>query len=196
MEVSESFGFKAESFELDYEYLQQIQLPCIAHYSGQHFVVVYEATDTHVRIADPNFGKARFTKEEFTNKWSNIVLELKPTDAFYKGELLEEATQKHKEEKLSVFRQLYLPILKANKKVLFEILFFSLLLELVGLVLPLFTQTMLDNVLVNQNRKLLIGILVGLMLVFFVQIVLTYVRSMLIIHYRFRFEMDFMSQFF
>jgi ABC-type bacteriocin/lantibiotic exporter with double-glycine peptidase domain len=101
-----------------------------------------------------------------------------------------------KEEKHSIFRQLYLPILKENKKVLFEIVLFSLLLEVVGLVLPLFTQTMLDSVLVNQNRKLLVGILVGLLLVFVVQVVLTYTRSMLMVHYRFRFEMDFMSKFF
>src|SRR4051794_20244665 len=36
MTVAEGFGFKAEGYELDYKYLQQIQLPCIAHYEGQH----------------------------------------------------------------------------------------------------------------------------------------------------------------
>jgi ATP-binding cassette subfamily B protein len=196
MSVSESFGFKAEGYELDYEYLQKIQLPCIAHYDGQHFVVVYEATDSYVRVADPAFGKARYTREQFTNKWSGVVLELKPTDKFKENTELKEAAAKHKEEKHSIFKQLYLPIIKENKKVLLEIALFSLLLELVGLVLPLFTQTMLDNVLINQNKKLLVGILVGLMLVFVVQVVLTYTRSMLMVHYRFRFEMDFMSKFF
>ncbi len=196
MEVSESFGFKAESYELDYDYLQQIQLPCIAHYGGQHFVVVYEATDTHVRIADPAFGKARYTKEEFCNKWGGIVLELKPTDEFHTNTDLDEAVQAHEQKKKSVFRQLYLPILKEGKWVLGEIFLFSLVLELVGLVLPLFTQTMLDSVLINQNKKLLVGILAGLMLVFVVQVVLTYARSMLMMHYRFRFETEFMGKFF
>ncbi|GAB3336887.1 peptidase domain-containing ABC transporter [Larkinella ripae] len=196
MEVAENFGCKAEGYELDYPYLQQIQLPCIAHYEGQHFVVVYEATDSHVRIADPAFGKVRYSKEEFQNKWSGIVLELKPTAEFYKNDELTEAIAQQKTEKKSIFQQLYLPILRENKTVLGEIFLFSLLLELVGLVLPLFTQTMLDNVLVNQNKKLLIGILAGLMLVFVVQVVLTYTRSMLMVHYRFRFEMDFMTKFF
>ncbi|GAA4464731.1 peptidase domain-containing ABC transporter [Nibrella saemangeumensis] len=196
LEVSESFGFKAEGYELDYPYLQQIQLPCIAHYEGQHFVVVYEATDTYVRVSDPAFGKTRYTKDEFTNKWSGVVLELKPTEEFYQNTELKEAVQEHKKEKQSIFKQLYLPIIRENKRVLMEIFMFSLILELVGLVLPLFTQTMLDNVLVNQNKKLLMGILAGLMLVFVVQVVLTYTRSMLMVHYRFRFEMDFMSKFF
>ena len=40
MEIAENYGFKAEGYELDYEYLQKIQLPCIAHYEGQHFVVI------------------------------------------------------------------------------------------------------------------------------------------------------------
>ncbi|HEX8528560.1 MAG TPA: peptidase domain-containing ABC transporter [Cytophagales bacterium] len=196
MTVGESFGFKTEGYELDYAYLQQIQLPCIAHYEGQHFVVVYEATDGYVRVADPAFGKTRYRRDEFENKWSGTVLELKPTDAFRDHPALREAVQKQRETKRSVFRELYLPILKENKRVLGEIVLFSLLLEVVGLVLPLFTQTMLDNVLVNQNRKLLVGILLGLMLVFVVQVVLTYTRSMLMVHYRFRFEMDFMSKFF
>jgi ATP-binding cassette subfamily B protein len=196
MSVAESFGCKAEGYELDYEYLQKISLPCIAHYEGQHFVVVYEATDTYVRVADPAFGKARYTREQFTNKWSGVVLEVKPTDKFKENTELKEAVTKLKEEKQSIFKQLYLPIIKENKKVLLEIALFSFLLELVGLVLPLFTQTMLDNVLVNQNKKLLVGILIGLMLVFVVQVVLTYTRSMLMVHYRFRFEMDFMSKFF
>lgn len=196
LEISENYGFKAEGYELDYEYLQQIQLPCIAHYEGQHFVVIYEATDTYVRVSDPAFGKARYTKEEFTNKWSGIVLELKPTEAFYQNTELAEAGKKHKEEKVSIFRQVYLPIIKENKRVLTEILLFSLLLELVGLVLPLFTQTMLDDVLINQNKKLMLGLLVGLGLVFVVQVVLTYTRSMLMVHYRFRFEVEFMTKFF
>ncbi|WP_128546802.1 peptidase domain-containing ABC transporter [Larkinella soli] len=196
MEVAESFGFRAEGYELDYHQLSRIQLPCIAHYEGQHFVVVYEATDTHVRVADPAFGKTRYTKEEFTNKWSGIVLELKPTEAFYRNEDLVASVRQVKAEKKSVFRQLYRPLLKENRRVIGEIFFFSLLLELVGLALPLFTQTMLDNVLVNQNRRLLVGILVGLMLVFVVQVVLTYTRSMLMVHSRFRIEMDFMSAFF
>lgn len=196
MEVAENFGMKAEGYELDYDYLSKIQLPCIAHYEGQHFVVVYEATDTYVRVADPAFGKTRYGKDEFTNKWSGVVLELKPTDEFYKNAELEDAVAKQKLEKKTIFQQLYLPIIRENKGVLGEIFLFSLLLELVGLVLPLFTQTMLDNVLVNQNRKLLVGILAGLMLVFFIQVTLTYTRSMLLVHYRFRFEMDFMTQFF
>ncbi|WP_185716276.1 peptidase domain-containing ABC transporter [Larkinella knui] len=196
MEIAESFGFKAEGYELDYAYLQKIQLPCIAHYEGQHFVVVYEATDAYVRVADPAFGKARYEKDEFCNKFSGIVLELKPTPAFYESPRLDEAVKEHKQKKASVFRQLYFPILKEGKRVLAEIFLFSLVLELVGLVLPLFTQTMLDNVLVNQNKKLLVGILAGLMLVFVIQVVLTYGRSMLMMHYRFRFETEFMGKFF
>ncbi len=196
MEVAESFGCKAESYELDYPYLQQIQLPAIAHYDGQHFVVVYEATDTHVRVADPAFGKARYTRDEFANKWSGVVLELKPTETFHQNADLAEADQQHQAKSQSIFRQVYLPILKSNKQVLGEILLFSLLLELVGLALPLFTQTMLDSVLVNQNRQLLVGILAGLLLVFVVQMLLTYARSMLMTHFRFRFEVDFMGAFF
>lgn len=196
LEIAENYGFKAEGYELDYDYLQQIQLPCIAHYEGQHFVVIYEANDNFVRVSDPAFGKVRYSKEEFTNKWSGIVLELKPTEAFYQNAELAEAGKKNKEEKRSIFRQIYWPIIKENKRVLGEILLFSLLLELVGLVMPLFTQTMLDDVLVNQNKKLMLGLLVGLGLVFIVQVVLTYTRSMLMVHYRFRFEVDFMTQFF
>lgn len=33
--------------------LQNVQLPCIAHWNQQHFIVIYDVTDEYVVIADP-----------------------------------------------------------------------------------------------------------------------------------------------
>ena len=63
-EVAGQFGFKAEAYEMEYKYLMEIPLPCIAHYSGIHYIVIYKATENSVWIADPAYGKDKLSKEE------------------------------------------------------------------------------------------------------------------------------------
>ena len=40
--IAEQFGFKTDAYELSYDHLAEIKLPCIAHYDGHHFVVIYK----------------------------------------------------------------------------------------------------------------------------------------------------------
>ncbi len=61
-EIAERFGFKTDGYELKYEYLLQITLPCIAHYEGNHFIVIYKANEKYVWTADPAYGKDKLTK--------------------------------------------------------------------------------------------------------------------------------------
>ena len=69
-EVAGQFGFKSDAYEMTYEHLSQIKLPCIAHYNGYHFIVIYEFTPEYVLVADPAYGKDKLTKEEFLKKWN------------------------------------------------------------------------------------------------------------------------------
>ena len=61
--VAEQFGFAADAYELGYEHLHKIKLPCIAHIRGVHFVVIHKATDDAVWIADPAYGKDKLSWE-------------------------------------------------------------------------------------------------------------------------------------
>ena len=61
---------------------ENILLPAIAHLrlnNGlQHFVVIYKITKKHIYIMDPAKGYVKYTKEQFKEIWTNIILEFIP----------------------------------------------------------------------------------------------------------------------
>lgn len=195
-EVAQQFGFVADAYEMEYEYLSKIKLPCIAHYKGIHFIVIYRVTDTHVYIADPAYGKDKLTKEDFLKKWNGIVLTVEPTPDIFKNKDLEESVRAFQQSQKGIFSVFYRPVLLALRKVIGQVLLASALLQLLGLALPFFTQTIVDYALVNQNRQLLMVILLGMVLVFVVQVFVLYIRNILLVHLRVHFEMEFFSRFF
>lgn len=194
--VAEQFGFKAEAYEIGFEHLAQIKLPCIAHYDGHHFVVIYKFNKTHVWFANPAYGKDKCTKEEFLKRWNGIVLTVEPTPAIFKNKDLEESVMALRQKQSSLYKKYYAPIISSLKKIIFEILLATGLLQLLGLAVPFFTQTIIDNVLVNQNKKLLIAILIGMCGIFLTQILVLYVRNILLVQFRVNFELGFFSKFF
>ena len=195
-DVAGQFGFNAEAYEMGYEHLPKIKLPCIAHYSGVHFIVIYKVSEDYVWIADPAYGKDKIRKADFLKKWNGIVLSVEPTPEIFKNKDLEEAVTTFMTERKSLYKKFYAPVLSGLKKVIWEILIATAVLQILGLAVPFFTQTIIDHVLVNQNKKLLVAILIGMCGIFLTQILLLYVRNMLLVQLRVNFEMEFFSRFF
>lgn len=195
-EVAQQFGFKADCYQLDYEHLSEIKLPCIAHYDGIHFIVIYKFDKEYVWVADPAYGKDKLSKKDFLKKWSGIVLTVEPTPEIFKNKDLEEAVAAFRKERSSLYKKFYKPVFASLKKVIVEVLIATGILQLLGLAVPFFTQTIIDNVLVNQNKKLLVAILIGMCGIFITQILILYVRNILLVQLRVNFELDFFSRFF
>ncbi len=195
-ELAESFGFETEGYQLDFENLAELNLPCIAHYEGNHFVVIYKVKDQRIWIADPAVGKMEFTREEFASKWNGVVLHLTPTDSIFKNDELNELVDDRRKQHRNIFHRFYLEPILQSKKRLGQILVATLCLQMLGLALPLFTQTILDQVLVNENIKLLYAILLGMVVIFTSQVVLSFGRNLLLTQFNVAFERSFFSNFF
>lgn len=195
-DVAQQFGFNAEAYEMGFEHLHQIKLPCIAHYGGIHFIVIYKVSEKEVWIADPAYGKDKLSKEEFLKQWNGIVLTIEPTPEVFKNKDLEESVQDFLKNKKSLYTIFYKPILRGLRTVIWQILIATGILQLLGLALPFFTQTIVDFVLVNQNKKLLMVILLGMIATFLTQVVIMYTRNILLVHLRVHFELHFFSNFF
>lgn len=195
-EIAENFGFKTSGYRLSFNQLSTIKLPCIAHYAGTHFVVVYKAGQDRVWVANPAYGKDTLGRAEFTAKWNGIVLTLEPTEKVFKNQDLEELVKEQKGSEKSILKRYYLSVLYPLKRMIFEILAISFILQILGLALPFFTQSVIDKVLVYQDKRLLLVILLGMLGIFFTQVVFTYVRNILIAQFKVNFELDFFSNFF
>jgi len=81
-EAAQALGFEAHGATGDYAALREVTLPCIAHVvveGGAHYIVVYEAGENHLWVADPARGLVRISLVEFERIWvQRAVLLLKP----------------------------------------------------------------------------------------------------------------------
>lgn len=195
-ELAEGFGFETDGFQLDYDHLDGVTLPCIAHYEGHHFVVIYKCTTQKVWIADPAVGKYTLNRQEFEQRWNGIVLVLNPSTKVFSHNELTVLAEQHRQQQHKLWSKYYWSSLAESRKMLRYILFSTVLLQLLGLVLPFFTQTIIDQVLVNRNARLLYAILLGLAWVAVCQVVLTYSRNLLLTQLKVNFERNFFSKFF
>lgn len=195
-EIAKSFGFNSDGYQLSYEHLHEISLPCIAHYEGNHFVVITGVNQTHISLADPAFGKDKLTKDEFGKKWNGIILTLEPTEQVFKNPDVMDLIEAYRAKEKDILKSFYLSLLFPFRRVLVEILVASFVLQILGLALPFFTQSIIDRVLVYQDKQLLFAILAGMVCIFIVQSTLTYTRNILLTQFKVRFELEFFSGFF
>ncbi|BAY37485.1 peptidase [Nostoc sp. NIES-2111] len=113
--------------------------PWIAHWQGNHYVVVWQIKGDRVLISDPAVGRKWVSRSQFESSWTGYALLLDPTERF----------QALKSEKFSLGR--YGQILWQYRPLIRQIILACLLVQAFGLATPLFTQVILDEVIPIKN---------------------------------------------
>jgi len=93
----------------------------------------------------------------------------------------EEAASSPREPELFGFRW-FIPELMKHKRIWRDVLIASLAIQLVGLVTPLFTQVIIDKVVVHQTQSTLIAIAVGLVMFMLFSSAMTWLRQYFVLH--------------
>jgi len=169
--AAESIALSCHSFKCGWtELCNQISFPCIVHWEGNHFVVVYaidlptkRGKEPIVRVADPAFGRISYKKQDFMKKWQiainnpeGIVLTLQPTEEFY-------SSSSEKRSFLN-FKNLFSYLTPYRKAMIFLVLL-MLLGSILNLIFPFLTQAIVDVGIVDTNiHFILILFLAQLML--------------------------------
>lgn len=166
----EAIGFNCRGVQASYEHLAALNLPAIAHWEGRHYVVLYEVKGDRVVVGDPGVGLLRMSRAEFEKGWTGRLLLLTPTPRLEQNEPATTTLGR------------FLPYLRPFRGLLFEVFLASLVLELLQLSSPVFTQMIVDKVLVHQNVSLLNLMLVGMLIIGFFQVVTTLLRQYLLLH--------------
>ncbi len=143
-------GLAARALKVSARHLDQMPLPAICHWEGNHWLVLHDVGRTHVRLADPALGGRRMTRAEFLAKWSGYAALFDYTDAF--SQAPESAAT------LAWIR----PFFAGHRKTL--LLAFSLagLVSVLGLLFPIFTQFVVDKVIVDRDVGLLSLVLMAM----------------------------------
>ena len=168
--AAESIGFITRPVKTTLESLAEQDLPAIAHWEGKHYIVVYRVTSTHVVVCDPAIGQRKLTHSEFEAGWTGYTLLLQPTT------LLKDA-----EERSIPFWQ-FVEIVKPHRVILIEIFLASVMIQVFGLVTPVFTQLLLDRVVVQRSTLTLNAIGLGLLIFGLFKVGMTGLRQYLLDH--------------
>ncbi|MDM3859592.1 MAG: peptidase domain-containing ABC transporter [Aphanizomenon gracile PMC644.10] len=168
--AAESLGFATRPVKASLDKFAQQPLPAIAHWQGKHYIVVYEITKKQVIIADPAIGQRRLTTKEFIAGWTGYALLLQPT-----------ASLKKTPEANTPFWQL-LDLVKPHFQVLLEVFLASVLIQIFGLITPLFTQLLLDRVIVQGSVLTLNTVGFGLLIFGLFRVAINGLRQYLLDH--------------
>lgn len=152
-EAAEDIGLLARGVAAEnVDDLRSVTLPAIAHVGTNHFVVLYEVGRRHVLIADPARGLERLRTRDFFEDWDGALLLLRPDPG---------AAASSEEEPAAGFAR-YLRYIRPHRRVLVEIVLAALALQLLGLVVPFATQTIIDRVVVHGEVSLLTALVMAM----------------------------------
>jgi HlyB family type I secretion system ABC transporter len=168
--AAESLGFTTRPVKATLDKFAEQSLPAIAHWEGNHFIVVYEITKKQVIIGDPALGQRKLTPKEFTIGWTGYALLLQPTS------LLKDTQN----QEVGLWK--FFELVKPHYKILTEVFIASLLIQIFGLVTPIFTQLLLDRVLVQRSLATLNAVGVGMIVFGLFSIAMNGVRTYLLSH--------------
>jgi len=150
-------GLAARSVKASLRNLPIMPLPAIVHWEGNHWMVLFDVGKTHVRVANPASGIQRIPMAEFEEKWSGYAALFDYTIAFENAPLNQSSLA------------WLLPFVRQFRPILVPAILLAGVISFLQLLFPIFTQTVVDKVIVEHDLGLLNVIMVGLAatLVFF-----------------------------
>ncbi|TRV43048.1 MAG: ATP-binding cassette domain-containing protein [Microcystis panniformis Mp_MB_F_20051200_S9] len=168
--AAENIGLSTRPVKATLEGLVKQTLPVIAHWEGKHFVVIWKITAKQVIIGDPAIGQLTLSRAEFASKWTGFTLLLQPNQKF----------RDTKEDKASLWQ--FYRLLEPHWFVLLEIFVASLFIQIFGLITPIFTQLILDRVIVQGSLTTLWAMGIGALIFGVFRVAITGLRAYLLDH--------------
>lgn len=152
-------GLAARALKVSHRNLSMMPLPAIVHWEGDHWIVLYEVGSQFVRVADPALGLRKLPRNEFESKWTGYAALFDYTTAFENAPESRPALA------------WILPFLARFKVILLQVFGLAVAVSILQLVFPVFTQMVVDKVIVENDLGLLRLIVVGMLAaIFFVQV--------------------------
>ncbi|MBA4109116.1 MAG: hypothetical protein C0487_05940 [Leptothrix sp. (in: Bacteria)] len=153
MNIAEHLGFANRAVRLEMDELPQLQTPCLLHWNLNHFVVLTKADAQRITILDPALGERTLTLKEASPHFTGVALELSPSTGFEK-----------KEEKTPFDLRLLFTGQRGLWRAFGQMALLSIVLEVFGILMPMLSQWIIDDVVVTRDAPLLAVLAIGIFL--------------------------------
>jgi len=167
--AAKALGFKAKATTVSFERLSKLVLPAIAETLDGRFIILAKAEAEQVLIFDPSENRPRaFKTEELQERWKgNIIL----------------LTQRGLQLREEIFGlKWFIPAVWKYRKAITEVLIASLIIQIFALVIPIFTQVIIDKVLVHRGLTTLDVLAAGLVAIALFESVMNILRTYVFTH--------------
>lgn len=169
MRAGKKYGFEVKGFRKSLDNLLKLTPPCIIHWNFNHFVVYEGQKGKNYYINDPAMGRRKLTYEELDDAFTGIVLTFEKKKEFRKSK---------KERTLFSFIKTRL---KGQYSSIMALIGIGLLLVFPGMVIPVFSQVFIDDILLGGNTDWMTAFLAIMAFTMLFQAVLTLYRSLLLL---------------
>jgi ATP-binding cassette subfamily B protein len=172
VKAARSYGLRVRAISLQRNDFRLVKLPAIVHWEFNHFLVVERWSSKFVEVVDPASGRRRIPAAEFDAGFTGVVLMMEPGAQFDRQTVASPLT----------LRTYAVNYLKQAPLVFVQILAATLLLELLGLAVPILTAVVVDQVIPFHMTNILWLLAAGLFIVVLSQLVIMLLRALLLIY--------------
>ena len=168
--IAGKYNVKSTLIRPTVDELREIEYPAVAKMNDGSYVTIGSANDEALLIIDAKQQKAvALPIKDFLESWSNELLIFSAAFSWT-----------YFKKRFNV--DWFLKVLARYKKPLGEVLAASFFLQLMGIGMPLITQVIIDKVIGNEGWSTLTVIGCSMVVFFFMQSLLTFVKTYLLNH--------------
>lgn len=172
MRAAKKYGFECHGYRKEPEELKELTPPCIIHWNFNHFVVFEGFKGKYAYINDPAMGRRRISAQDFDDAFTGIVLTFKTTEMF------------RKEKKKGTLLSFVNHRIKGQGSVILKLIFIGLLLVFPGLLLPIFSQVFMDDILVGGNKSWFLRFIIFMSSAILLQAILAFYRGRILVKFQ------------
>lgn len=169
MLAAQKFKLEAHGYRKDLEGLFEMPVPAIIHWNFNHFVVWEGRKGKYCYINDPAVGRRKLTIQDIDDCFTGLVMTFKPTDEFERS------------KKENTFLSFVADRLKGQESALAAIIITGLFLAIPGLLLPVFSQVFIDDILLGGNYEWMMGLITVMIGTLIIKTFLTWYRGKLLL---------------
>ena len=168
--IAKKYNVKSTMIRPTVDELREIEYPAVAKMNDGAYIAIGSANDEVLLIIDPRQNKPiALPIKDFLESWSNELLIFSAAFSWT-----------YFKKRFNV--DWFLKVIGHYKKPLGEVLTSSLFLQLMGIAMPLITQVIIDKVIGNSGYSTLTVIGTSMIVFFFMQSLLTFVKTYIMNH--------------
>lgn len=149
LKAARHYGLEAKGYRKEPDRLKDMSFPLIIHWNFCHYVVL-EDYGKKIYINDPASGRRIVTEEEFNQSFTGVTLAFSPSPEF------------QRDGKKSSIISILIQRLNSLKAALLYVVLLGLTMVIPGLILPVFSRTFIDDVLLRGKVSWIIPLLLGM----------------------------------